>query len=76
MAGEFVEREIPPQKDCSESSSFRYKASTNGYHYIFKFGNKKETDYPPEACPPWYHATAQIDSLQVNTSGIIGTGLM
>ena len=28
-------------------------------------------EYPPEACPPWYHATAQIDSLKVNTS-IIG----
>ena len=72
MAGEFVEREIPPQKDCGE-----YPVFGNGspsYHYIFK-GNKKESEYPPDACPPWYHATAQIDSLKVNTS-IIGDGLV
>ena len=72
MAGEFIEREIPPQKDCLE-----YETWGNGspsYHYIFK-GNKKESDYPEDACPPWYHATAQIDSLKVNTS-VIGNGLI
>ena len=72
MAGEFVEREIPPQKDCGEYPVFGNASPS--YHYIFK-GNKKESDYPPEACPPWYHATAQIDSLKVNTS-VIGAGLI
>jgi len=69
---ELVEREIPPQKDCNE-----YETWGNGspsYHYIFK-GNKKESEYPEDACPPWYHATAQIDSLKVNTS-VIGAGLI
>ena len=72
MPDEFIEREIPPQKDCGE-----YPVFGNGspsYHYIFK-GNKKESEYPPDACPPWYHATAQIDSLKVNTS-VIGAGLI
>ena len=71
MAGEFIEREIPPQKDCNE-----YETWGNGspsYHYIFK-GNKKESEYPEDACPPWYHATAQIDGLKLNTPGITGTG--
>jgi hypothetical protein len=63
MAGEFVQRDIPPQKDCGEHDVFG-----NGsllYHYIYK-GNKEEAKYPKEACPPWYHATAQMDSFQVN----------
>ena len=72
MAGEFVEREIPPQKDCGEYPVFGNASPS--YHYIFK-GNKKESEYPPDACPPWYHATAQIDSLKVNTS-VIGAGLI
>ena len=72
MAGEFIEREIPPQKDCGEYPT--WGSGSPSYHYIFK-GNKKESDYPPDACPPWYHATAQIDSLQVNTS-VIGNGLI
>ena len=72
MAGEFIEREIPPRKDCGEYPT--WGSGSPSYHYIFK-GNKKESDYPPEACPPWYHATAQIDSLKVNTS-VIGNGLI
>ena len=63
MAGEFVQRDIPPQKDCGEHDVFG-----NGsllYHYIYK-GNKEEAKYPKEACPPWYHATAQMDSFQIN----------
>ena len=72
MAGEFIEREIPPQKDCGEYPT--WGSGSPSYHYIFK-GNKKESDYPPDACPPWYHATAQIDSLKVNTS-VIGNGLI
>ena len=72
MPDEFIEREIPPQKDCGEYPVFGNASPS--YHYIFK-GNKKESEYPPDACPPWYHATAQIDSLKVNTS-IIGAGLI
>ena len=43
------------------------------YYYIFK-GNAKEEDYPEEACTPWYHQTAQIDGLKINSPGITGTG--
>ena len=71
MAGEFVQREIPPQKDCGEYPT--WGSGSPSYHYIFK-GNTKEEDYPDEACTPWYHATAQIDGLKLNTPGITGTG--
>ena len=64
MAGEFVQRTIPPQKDCNEYPADWGQPSAS-YHFIWK-GNKNESEYPPEACPPWYHATAQIDSFQVN----------
>jgi hypothetical protein len=33
-------------------------------HYIWK-GNIKESDYPADACPAYYHKTATINSLQV-----------
>ena len=72
MAGEFVQRVIQPQKDCNEYPADWGQASA-AYHYIWK-GNKEESKYPEEACPPWYHATAQIDGLQINTPGITGTG--
>ena len=64
MAGEFVQRTIPPQKDCNEYPADWGQPSA-AYDFIWK-GNKNESEYPPEACPPWYHATAQIDSFQVN----------
>ena len=44
------------------------------YSYIFK-GNADPDTYPEDACDPWIHETAQIDSLQVNTS-ILGLGLI
>ena len=69
---EFVQRTIPPQKDCGEYATWGTPSAS--YHYIFK-GNKNPDDYPEEACQPWYHQTAQIDSLRVNTS-IIGDGLI
>ena len=69
MAGEFVQRTIPPQRDCGEYPADWGRPSPS-YHYIWK-GNKNQDEYPPEACQPWYHQTAQIDSLKVNTS-IIG----
>lgn len=45
------------------------------YPYIW-YGNINRADYEElQACDPFYHKTAQIDSLQINTSdGIIGTG--
>lgn len=72
MADELIQREIPPQKDCEEYPTWGRPSSS--YHYIFK-GNKNEDVYPEDACQPWYHQTAQIDSLRVNTS-IIGDGLI
>ena len=72
MADELIQRTIPPQKDCGDHASWGQKST--GYYYIFK-GNAKEDDFPEEACEPWIHGTAQIDSLQVNTS-IIGDGLI
>ena len=59
--GRSVQRDIPPQKDCNEYPT--WGQASPSYHYIFK-GNKKEDEYPEEACPPWYHSTAQIDKLK------------
>ena len=69
MAGEFVPGS--GGKDCNDYETWG-TPSTN-YYYIFK-GNAKEEDYPEEACTPWYHQTAQIDGLKINTPGITGTG--
>ena len=70
MAGEYVPGTGGP--DCEDYAT--WGTPSTSYHYIFK-GNAKEEDYPEEACTPWYHQTAQIDSLKVNTS-IIGDGLI
>ena len=69
MAGEF----IPGSggKDCGDYAT--WGTPSEGYHYIFK-GNAKESDYPDEACTPWYHKTAQIDGLRINNPGITGEG--
>ena len=57
-------------KDCTDMHAWGVPSTL--FSYIFK-GNADEATYPVEACPPWYHKTAQIDSLQVNTS-ILGLG--
>ena len=62
-AGEFIPGSGGP--DCGDYATWG-RPSTS-YYYIFK-GNAKEEDYPEEACEPWYHQTAQIDSLRVNTN--------
>ena len=67
---ELEERVVEPRKDCEEHPANWGRAS-EAYHYIWK-GNKEQAKYPPEACLPWYHKTAQIDSLKVN-SDIFGT---
>ena len=71
MAGEFVERNIPPRKDCGDHETWGDKSQN--YYYIFK-GNAKREDYPEDACPPFIHGTAQIDGLKINSPGITGTG--
>lgn len=68
---EFVQRTIPPQKDCGEYEVWGQASSS--YHYIWK-GNKNQDTYPDEACLPWYHQTAQIDGLKINSPGITGAG--
>ena len=70
MAGEYVPGS--GGKDCNDYASWGQKSEN--YYYIFK-GNANQSDYPEEACTPWIHGTAQIDSLKVNTS-IIGDGLI
>ena len=69
---EFVQRTIPPQKDCGEYEVWGPNGSTS-YHYIWK-GNKNQDTYPEEACEPWWHKTAQIDGLKINSPGITGAG--
>ena len=64
MAGEFIERNIPPRKDCGQYPADWGTPSTL-YHHIWK-GNANEDEYPEDACVPYYHSTAQIESLQVN----------
>lgn len=58
-------------KDCADYSTWGQPSGS--YFYIFK-GNAKQEDYPEEACTPWYHSTAQIDGLKINSPGITGTG--
>ena len=71
MADEFVQRDIPPGKDCNDYPT--WGSGSPRYDYIFK-GQADEDNYPEDACPPWYHATAQIDGLKINSPGITGTG--
>jgi len=71
MADEFVQRDIPPGKDCNDYPT--WGSGSPRYDYIFK-GQSDEANYPEDACPPWYHATAQIDGLKINSPGITGTG--
>lgn len=71
MADEFVQRDIPPGKDCNDYPT--WGSGSPRYDYIFK-GQADEGSYPEDACPPWYHATAQIDGLKINSPGITGSG--
>ena len=61
-------------KDCTDLMAWGVPSVL--YSYIFK-GNADEATYPVEACPPYYHQTAMIDSLRVNTNiqGPLGTGV-
>ena len=62
-AGEFIPS--PRSQDCSKHAG-GWGRGMDDYEYIW-YGNKSEDDYPEEACTPYYHKSAQIDSLQVNT---------
>ena len=53
MAGEFIENNIPPRKDCGQYPADWGQASTL-YHHIWK-GNANEDEYPEDACAPYYH---------------------
>ncbi len=59
-------------KNCTDMDAWGERSVL--YSYIFK-GNADPDTYPEDACDPWIHETAQIDSLQVNTS-IVGLGLI
>ena len=76
--GEF----IPSQR--RECEDFHYGGGwgrpTSTHEYIW-YGNLSKDDYPDEACTPWYHRLARINSLQIinsgesgNTAGITGSG--
>jgi hypothetical protein len=68
-AGELIDG--PDKQDCSKHPGGWGRPMAD-YEYIW-FGNKGEDDYPEEACLPYYHLSAQIDNLQVNTE-INGNG--
>jgi len=68
----------PGPQDCSDGVA-KGLASPN-YSYIQKASNNDPAapmpnPYSKPQCKPWYHSTAQIDSLRVNTS-IIGNGII
>ena len=76
--GEF----IPSQR--RECEDFHYSGGwgrpTSTHEYIW-YGNLSRDDYPGEACTPWYHRLARINSLQIvnpatatNLAGITGSG--
>jgi hypothetical protein len=50
-------------RTCSDGSHFGQKSAR--YDYIMK-GLTGDTDYPSDACSPYYYGNAQIDNLQVN----------
>ena len=59
--GEFLPSSGDP--DCKDRQAWGEPSTI--YSYIFK-GNVDQATYPQDACPPYYHRTAQIDSLRVN----------
>jgi hypothetical protein len=62
----------PRTKDCTKKPG-GWGVPMVDYEYIW-FSNKGEDDYPEEACLPYYHKSAQIDGLQINSPGITGSG--
>ena len=64
MADEFVEQNIPPQKDCEKKAGSWGRPMTD-LEYIW-FGNKDKDTYPEDACLPFQHHNAQIDNFTIN----------
>ena len=64
MADEFIQRDIPPGKDCEKKAGSWGRAMTD-LEYIW-FGNKDEKTYPEDACQPFQHHNAQIDDFTIN----------
>jgi len=62
-AGELIPK--PLDKDCTDSQAWGQPSAI--YSYIFK-GNADPAKYPEGACPPYYHSSAKIDNLQVNST--------
>ena len=58
-------------KDCDKVAG-GWGRPMSDYEYIW-YGNLDESRYPEEACPPFFHRSAQIDNLKVNTE-INGSG--
>ena len=74
--GEMIPRSN--NRDCDTEYSSGWGKPTTNYPYIW-FGNMSQEEWEkqnrlyPGACRPWRHATAQIDSLQVNTDITVPT---
>ena len=54
----------PDTQDCSKHAG-GWGTPMTDYEFIW-YGNKSESDYPKEACTPYYHKAAQIDNFKVN----------
>jgi len=68
----------PRALDCTDGLATGLPSPN--YSYIQKVSNNDPTapmpnPYSKPQCKPWYHSTAQIDSLRVNTS-IVGNGII
>ena len=66
--GEYIPAFADP--DCTDRQAWGEPSLI--YSYIFQ-GNLDPDNYPDDACPPYYHKTAQIDHLKVNNT-ITGSG--
>lgn len=58
-------------KNCDKAAG-GWGTPMSDYEYIW-YSNMDQSRYPEEACPPFYHRSAQIDNLKVNTE-INGSG--
>jgi len=76
--GEF----LPSQRrECEESPAFGGWGRAVPTHEYIWYGNLSQDDYPEEACRPWYHSFARVNSLFIvnsaaspDSAGITGTG--
>ena len=74
----------PSSKDeCSDNAAAGGWGKALASHQYIWYGNINADDYPAEACRPWYHAFARINSLRIDNmatgaadteAGITGTG--